>query len=118
MGFVRDTAPASLAFTPGAAPAVLDFTVSAAPAAFSFTGDADMADLGSATGGVAITPHATNAISPVPRAIHVGTAGDLVCRFKDSGADVTLKVAAGTCLPYRLQYVRDTSTAAALVALY
>lgn len=78
-----------------------------------------MADIGSAGGGVAITLHDDNPIAPVPRAVHVGTGGDLVCRFKDSNADVTLKVVAGACLPYRLQYARSTGTTAAdLVALY
>jgi hypothetical protein len=114
--FVRTPASAALTHTADAIPAASTFTADSPPSVLETE---LMADIGSAGGGVAITPHNTNAISPVPRAIHVGTAGDLACRFKDSSADVTLKVVAGVCYAYRLQYVRVTGTTAAdMVALY
>lgn len=61
----------------------------------------------------AITPHATNAISPLPKAIYVGGAGDIALRCVDSGADVTLvAVPVGTILPVRASHVRVTGTTA------
>lgn len=67
----------------------------------------------------AIVPHDSNELAILPRAIYVGTAGNLVIRAADSGADVTLKnLAAGQIVDLRAQYVRATgSTAADLVGL-
>lgn len=62
----------------------------------------------------AITPHATNEIDPIPKAVYVGTGGDLVGRTIGSDTDVTFKnVPSGTVLDARLQYVRASGTTAA-----
>lgn len=62
----------------------------------------------------AITPHATNALSPVPKALFVGTGGDVVLRSIDGTADVTFRnVASGQVLDVRAEYVRAAGTTAA-----
>ncbi len=62
----------------------------------------------------AITPHATNEVDPLPKAIYVGTGGDLVGRAAGSNADVTFKnLVSGQILDVRLQYVRASGTTAA-----
>lgn len=62
----------------------------------------------------AITPHATNEIDPLPKAIFVGTGGTLVGRPAGSAADVTFKnLASGQILDVRLQYIRVSGTTAA-----
>jgi hypothetical protein len=62
----------------------------------------------------AVTPHATNPVDPLPKAIYVGTGGDIVGRAAGSNADVTFKnIASGQILDVRLQYVRATGTTAA-----
>ncbi|HEY1124027.1 MAG TPA: hypothetical protein VGE65_00215 [Sphingobium sp.] len=62
----------------------------------------------------AITPHGTNEVDPLPKAIYVGTGGDLVGRAVGSSVDVTFKnLASGQILDVRLQYVRATGTTAA-----
>lgn len=68
----------------------------------------------------AITTHNTNPLSIVPKAIYVGTGGNIALRAVDADADVTFKnLPSGAILPVRAQYVRTTNTTAAdLVALY
>lgn len=57
-------------------------------------------------------------LSPLPKAIYVGGAGNLTLRTVDSAADVTLVVHAGQILPLRAAYVRTVgTTATGLVAL-
>jgi hypothetical protein len=71
------------------------------------------------TGGAAITPHDTNELVTVTRAIYVGGAGNI--KLTTSGGDtVTLTGAtAGSILPVRAKLVFSTdTTATALVALY
>jgi hypothetical protein len=67
----------------------------------------------------AVTPHDSNELGTLSRALYVGTGGALVLRCIDSAADVTFKnLAAGQILPVRAQYVRATGTTAAdIVAL-
>lgn len=67
----------------------------------------------------AVTPHDTNELGTLPRALYIGTGGALVLRCADSGADVTFKnLAAGQILPVRAKYVRAAGTTAAdIVAL-
>ena len=73
-----------------------------------------------ATRGVAVVPHDANALADVPKALFVGTGGNLVARGAGGGADVTFKsVAAGSLLPFRASHVRATGTTASdIVALY
>jgi hypothetical protein len=56
----------------------------------------------------------------VPKALFVGTGGDLVARGVGGGADVTFKnLASGSLLPFRAEYVRATGTTAQhILALY
>ncbi len=61
----------------------------------------------------AIAPHATNEVDPLPKALFIGTGGDLVGRAVGSSSDVTFKnLASGQILDVRLQYVRATGTTA------
>lgn len=61
----------------------------------------------------AITPHATNEVDPLPKAIFVGTGGDITLRAVGSSADVVLKnVQDGQIIDIRAQYIRATGTTA------
>lgn len=67
---------------------------------------------------VAVTPHATNPIEPLPKGLHIGVGGDIVIRGASDGADVTMTVAAGYH-PLRPRFIRATGTTATqIVALY
>ena len=69
---------------------------------------------------LAVTPHDSNALTDIPKALYVGTAGNVAMRGVDGLADQVWKnVPAGTLLPFRAQYVRATGTTAAdILALY
>lgn len=60
-----------------------------------------------------ITPHATNAITPLPRAVRVNAAGTVTFRMSGSATDVTITALAGEIIPGRVQYIRATGTTAA-----
>jgi hypothetical protein len=61
-----------------------------------------------------ITPDDTAALSVVPKAIYIGTGGNLVIRAIDGTSDVTFaNVASGTILDIRVAAVRSTGTSAA-----
>lgn len=61
----------------------------------------------------AVTPHATNEVSPLPKALFIGTGGNLVGRAVGSVSDVTFKnLQSGQILDVRLQYVRASGTTA------
>jgi hypothetical protein len=62
-----------------------------------------------------ITPHASNAVSPIPKAIRANGAGDVVLRAIGSSADVTVTMAAGEVLSVRAQYVRASGTTVAVL---
>ena len=67
-----------------------------------------------ATRGVAVSPHDTNPLADIPKALFIGGAGDLVVRGVNDSADVTFKnLAAGSVLPFRAKFVR---AAAGIVA--
>lgn len=72
-----------------------------------------------ATRSFPITPHATDELVRVTRAIFVGSAGNLTVRFAGDSADVTLTgLQAGVVYPFRLSAVRAAgTTAGALVGL-
>ncbi|KQS05154.1 hypothetical protein ASG11_04075 [Sphingomonas sp. Leaf357] len=73
-----------------------------------------------ATRAVAVVPHDTNGLSDVPKALYVGTGGNITLRGVGGGADVVFRnVAGGSVLPVRAAFVRATGTSAAdLIALY
>tara|TARA_B110001454_G_C12671813_1_gene414090 strand:+ start:895 stop:1155 length:261 start_codon:yes stop_codon:yes gene_type:complete len=62
----------------------------------------------------AITPHATNALNPIPKAIRCDVAGTVALRAIDSSVDVSITMAAGEVLAVRAQYVRAAGTTATL----
>lgn len=69
----------------------------------------------------AVTPHDTNEIGTyVPKAIYVGTGGDLVCILRGDSASVTFaNVPSGAILPIRARVIKSTSTTASnIIALY
>lgn len=73
-----------------------------------------------ATRAVAVTPHDANALSDVPKALYVGTGGNLTMRGVNGTSDQLWKnVPSGAILPFRARYVRATGTSAAdILALY
>lgn len=62
-----------------------------------------------------ITPHATNEVSPLPKAIRADTAGTVTFQAFDSATDVTVTMAAGEILPVRARYVRAAGTTVTLL---
>lgn len=73
-----------------------------------------------ATRAFAVVPDDTNPLADIPKALYVGTGGDLTMRGLNDTADRVWKaVPSGAILPFRAHYVRATGTAAAdLLALY
>jgi hypothetical protein len=73
-----------------------------------------------ATSALGVIPHDTNALTNIPKALYVGTAGNITMRgLRDTADQVWKNVPAGTILPFRAQYVRATGTTAAdILALY
>lgn len=65
----------------------------------------------------AITPHATNEITPLPKAIRCDVAGTVALRAAGDNADVAITMAAGEVLSVRAQYVRAAGTTATLHGL-
>lgn len=60
-----------------------------------------------------ITPHATNEIDPLPKAIFVGTGGNIMLRAVDSTTDVLFKnVSSGQILDIRVRFIRANGTTA------
>lgn len=72
---------------------------------------ANLADIKPAVNVYAITPHATNEITPLPKSVRINGGGTLVFRTVEGTADVTINVVSGEQLDYRIQYIRATSTA-------
>ena len=69
---------------------------------------------------VRAVPHDGNALVDVPKALFIGSGGNVTMRGVGGGGDVLFRnVAAGSVLPFRAQYVRATGTSAGdIVALY
>lgn len=59
---------------------------------------------------IAVTPHDTDPIDPLPKALRFDGAGQVTLRCVDDETDVVLNVTAGEILRARVQYVRDTGT--------
>ena len=67
-----------------------------------------------ATRATAVTPHDTNALSDIPKALFIGTGGTIVLRAVNSGTDTVWKnLANASVLPIRASHVRATGTTAA-----
>ena len=73
-----------------------------------------------ATYALAVTPHDSNALTDIPKALYVGTGGNITMRGKNGAADQVWKnVPSGAFLPFRAQYVRSTGTTATdILAVY
>lgn len=84
-----------------------------------FSGHGDSVSAPS-TRAVAIVPSDVSALADIPKALFVGTGGNLTVRGSGGGADVVFKnLADASILPLRAQFVRATGTTATdIVALY
>lgn len=73
-----------------------------------------------ATRAVAVVVHDVNPLVDIPKALYVGTGGNLTMRGVNGSADQLWKnVQSGAILPFRAQYTRVTGTSAAdILALY
>lgn len=71
------------------------------------------------THAAAVTPHNTNELEYVTRALYVGGAGDVAVTMQDSGNVTFVGVPAGTTLPIRVKVVKVTGTdATSIIALW
>jgi hypothetical protein len=72
------------------------------------------------TKAAAVFPHDANPLADIPKALFIGTGGNLVLRGSGGGADVTFKnLPSGSTLAFRAEFVRAAGTTAAdIVALY
>ena len=72
----------------------------------------------SARSAFAVTPHDTNVLAAVSRALYVGGGGTLVVRFVGDSSTVSLVgVLSGTLLPIQVDLVHTTTSATSIVAL-
>ncbi len=73
-----------------------------------------------ATRTVPVVPHDTNALTDIPKALYVGTGGNITMRGLNGTIDQSWKnVPSGSILPFRAHYIRATGTTAAdILALY
>lgn len=67
----------------------------------------------------AVTPHNTDALPRVPKALYIGTGGNVVVRGSEASADVTFtNVPSGSYLIVQASHVRATgTTASGIVAM-
>jgi len=84
---------------------------------FAFTSDSPDAPARNAS---VVTPHDTNALANVSKALYIGGAGNIAVRLVDDASDVTFAgLSAGSILPVRASHVRLTgTTATSIVALF
>ena len=68
----------------------------------------------------AVTLSDSTVLTPTPRALYIGSGGDVVVTMAADGTDVTFaNVPTGTKLPVRVSKVKATgTTASSIVALY
>jgi hypothetical protein len=87
------------------------------PDNFQFYADQPSAPARSA---VAVTPHDANPLPDIPKALFVGTGGQLTLRGVGGNADAVFRnVPSGSVLPFRAQFVRAAGTTAGdILALY
>lgn len=64
-----------------------------------------------------ITPHASNEVDPLPKAIRCDVPGTVTLRSASGNADVTITMAAGEQLAVRAKYVRAAGTTATIHGL-
>lgn len=60
----------------------------------------------------AVMPSDGSELSPLPKALLIGSAGTIALRAVDSAADVQIPVTAGQLLPIRARFVRAAGTTA------
>lgn len=71
------------------------------------------------TSAASVTPHNTNELEYVTRALYVGGVGDVAVTMQDGGNVTFVGVPAGTTLPIRVKIVKATGTDATdIVALW
>ncbi|NBR70746.1 MAG: hypothetical protein EBT75_01395 [Proteobacteria bacterium] len=76
-------------------------------------------DFSPLTRAASVTPHNTNELGFVTRALYVGGAGDVAVTMQDSGEVTFVDVPAGTVLPIRVKVVKSTGTdATSIIALW
>lgn len=76
-------------------------------------------DFSPLTRAASVTPHNTNELEFVTRALYVGGAGDVAVTMQDSGEVTFVEVPAGTVLPIRVKVVKSTGTdATSIIALW
>ena len=68
------------------------------------------------TTGEAVTPHDTNELTKVSRALYIGVTGDLVVTMQD-GTTLTFKAVPVGLLPIRVKIVKAATTATNILAL-
>jgi len=74
---------------------------------------------GPATRAEHVKTHNSNPLAEVPKALFVGKGGTLKMRGVDDTEDRTWKVAAGSYIPFRAEFIRTTGTSAdEIMALY
>ncbi|WP_326525293.1 spike base protein, RCAP_Rcc01079 family [Sphingomonas sp.] len=73
-----------------------------------------------ATRCVAVTPHDSNALTDIPKALYVGTGGSITMRGTGDGGDrIWAGIASGSVIPFRASHIRATGTTASnILALY
>lgn len=80
---------------------------------------ATLSDMTPARGAIAITPHNTNVLTPVTRALYVGGAGNIKVEMSNGTVVTFTGVLAGSLLPIRVRIVfDDDTTATAMIGLY
>lgn len=76
-------------------------------------------DFSPLTRAASVTPHDTNELEFVTRALYVGAAGDVAVTMQDGGNVTFVDVPTGTVLPIRVKVVKSTGTdASSIIALW